>query len=170
MKTLTLNICLISSLFLLSACSKQGDTKDLQAFVNAVNQRPAAKVEALPKFNIPSAETKPSTIKRDPFAPYVNPKTLATRPDAGRTLEPLEKFPLDSLSMKGTVNDGQQLWALIESPAGLVRVKKGQHIGQNAGQVVKITPAEITISELIPEGEGRWGKRTLTLTLNGSNE
>jgi type IV pilus assembly protein PilP len=159
---------LLASLWL-SGCSKPTNIQDLKNYVEQINARPPqALEEATPK--IPSiALPEVKATGRDPFAPYINPETLAKRPDAGRPKEILENFPLDSLKMMGTVQEGNERWALIKSPDGLFRIKKGQYIGQNAGRVVKIDQTDMTIEELIPEGDNKWGKRLIKLNLNGSS-
>lgn len=153
----------------ISACSKGNNTQDLKAYVKTIEARPAQSIPPLLPLVSPKPFTLPATLKRDPFAPYLNPETLASRPDAGRQPEPLEQFPLDSLKMVGTVQQGQKMWALIQSPQGIARVKVGQFIGQNAGEIVKIDTSGLTVRELIPEGEGKWGKRMIEITLNGTS-
>ena len=153
----------------LSACSKGNNIQDLKAYVKQIEAQPAQKIPPLPALVWPEPLTLPATLKRDPFAPYINPATLATRPDAGRQPEPLEQFPLDALKMVGTVQQGELTWALIQSPQGIARVKVGQFIGQNAGEIVKIDTDGLTVRELIPEGNGHWGKRIIEINLNGKS-
>lgn len=152
----------------LVACNKEKQTADLKAYVKQIEARPAQPIPPLAHIPKPEPYSLPKKLKRDPFAPYLNPETLAKRPDAGRTREPLEQFPLDALKMMGTVQQGAQMWALIQSPQGLARVKVGQFIGQNAGEIVKINPTSLTVRELIPEGPGKWGKRLIEINLDGN--
>lgn len=161
--------CLFLASVSLTACSKDNNIKDLKAYVTQIEARPAQKIPSVPPLVWPEPFKLPATLKRDPFAPYLNPATLASRPDAGRQAEPLEQFPLDALKMVGTVQQNDVMWALIQSPQGIARVKVGQFIGQNAGEIVKIGTTSLTVRELLPEGLGRWGKRMIEINLNGKS-
>ena len=82
-----------------------------------------------------------------------------------RRKEPLESFPLDALSMVGTLfKNGQQV-ALIKSGDKLFQVKTGNHLGMNFGLIQKITESEITIREVVQEGSGEWVEKKAMLQL-----
>ena len=56
--------------------------------------------------------------------------------------------------------------ALVQTPKGnVVKVRKGQYMGSNNGQVVDIKSRQITLKETLPDGMGCWQKRYVKLAL-----
>ncbi len=103
---------------------------------------------------------------RSPFLPVNKPGTGGVRPEPGRQKEYLEQFPLDALKLVGELGFGGQTYALIIDPHGLVsRVTVGNYLGQNNGRIVAVTPSEIEISEIVPDGTGGWVERPASLSL-----
>ncbi len=83
-----------------------------------------------------------------------------------RPREPLEEFPMDSLRMLGMVTAQDHRYALIKAPDGVVhRVAMGDHLGQNYGEVVRITESEVGLKEIVPDGFGGWVERPAKLAL-----
>ena len=107
----------------------------------------------------------------DPFKPRkIEPmKTDAANklaPDLNRRKEPLEAYPLESLSMVGTLEKGRTLYALVKTPErDIYQVRQGNHMGQNYGVIVGITDTEIRLKELMQDGAGDWSERSSTLNL-----
>ena len=107
----------------------------------------------------------------DPFKPRKiepakgdNANKLA--PDLTRRREPLEAFPLESLSMVGTLEKGRTMYALVKTPErDIYQVRQGNHMGQNFGVVVAITDGDIRLKELVQDGAGDWSERSSTLNL-----
>jgi type IV pilus assembly protein PilP len=87
-------------------------------------------------------------------------------PDRNRNREPLEEFPVDSLRMVGTIDFNGHTYALVKAPDSVIhRVTIGDHMGQNYGKIVTITPSEVDLSEVIPDGFGGWTERPASLAL-----
>jgi type IV pilus assembly protein PilP len=82
-----------------------------------------------------------------------------------RRREPLESFPLDALTMVGSVGRGGQQTALLRADNLLHQVKVGDYMGQNYGKIVKITETEITLREIVQDTVGEWIERTVTIQL-----
>jgi type IV pilus assembly protein PilP len=107
----------------------------------------------------------------DPFKPRkIEPaKTESTSklaPDLNRRREPLEAYPLESLSMVGTLEKGRTLYALVKTPErDIYQVRQGNHMGQNFGVIVGITDSDIKLKELVQDGAGDWSERSSTLNL-----
>ena len=107
----------------------------------------------------------------DPFKPRKiepaksdNANKLA--PDLNRRKEPLEAYPLESLSMVGTLEKGKTLYALVKTPErDLYQVRQGMHMGQDYGVIVAISDADIKLKELVQDGAGDWSERSSTLNL-----
>lgn len=88
------------------------------------------------------------------------------RPDNRRGRQALEQYPLDSLSLVGTLSGSNRIVALVRSPDGAVhQVKLGDYMGQNYGKVVAIDDQQIRLRELVPDGSGGWQKRPATISL-----
>jgi len=98
----------------------------------------------------------------------VVPDGRKVEPDMGRPKEYLERFPLDSLKMVGTINrPGETLQALIADPSGAVsRVRPGSHMGKNFGRVREVTEARVSLIEIVPDGRDGWVERASNVTLS----
>ena len=80
--------------------------------------------------------------------------------------EPLESYPLESLTMVGTLERGKGVFALVRTPErDVYQVRPGNYLGQNFGVVTAITDAEIKLKELVQDGSGDWAERSSTLNL-----
>ena len=108
----------------------------------------------------------------DPFKPRkIEPvkgteatSKLAT--DLNRRKEPLEAYPLEGLSMVGTLEKGKTRYALVKTPErDIYQVRQGNHMGQNFGVVVGISDTDIKLKELMQDGAGDWSERSSTLNL-----
>ncbi len=147
--------------------------QDLQQYVEEVKARKSSKVEPLPEIKPYQKFEYQAQSLRDPFdsselnvkvrKPVV-PKSSQLVPKEGPP-EYLESFPLDTLRMVGTLSQGEQLWALIKAPDSTIqRVKRGDYMGQNYGQVVGINEDKIRLTELVRDEFG-WRKRDALLAL-----
>jgi len=91
------------------------------------------------------------------------------RPDLDRDKEELEKYALGSLDLVGTFLDFQDggFWALIKAPDGIVhRVRKGNYLGENFGEIYNINEDKIEILEIVPDPQaGGWKERDNFLSL-----
>jgi len=77
----------------------------------------------------------------------------------------LESFPLDSMTMVGTLIQGNHMVALLLVENRLHTVKVGDWIGQNSGKITKITEKEITVNEIVQDAVGETIERNSTLQL-----
>ena len=88
-------------------------------------------------------------------------------PNQNRPRQYLERFPLDSLSIVGTIRSHGIWYALIKDPNGLVhRVTKGNYLGQNDGKIISISTGGIQLRELMPNGTGGWASERAYLPLS----
>jgi len=85
--------------------------------------------------------------------------------ELNRRKEPLEAFPLDSMSMVGSVNKQGRPFALLRVDNLLYQVKVGDYIGQNYGRITKISETEISLREIVQDAAGEWIERPATLQL-----
>ncbi len=156
----------------LAGCSQSG-LEDLEQFINQARMEKGT-VAPLPKFKPVETFVYSAFDARDPFRNWQieplddvakNGSNNGLQPDTKRPREKLEKFPLDSLHLRGTLTIGKVRWALIGSPDNIVfRVKTGNHMGRNFGKIDSITEDTILLTEIVSDGLGGWQKRKSTLT------
>jgi len=72
-------------------------------------------------------------------------------------LHPLGLMTLDCLKFRGIAKHGKKLIALLQDDRGKsYRVSRGEPIGENDGRLDEITPSRLTITQLVPDGDGGW--------------
>jgi|SRR5690606_31384437 len=149
----------------LSGCA--GDLSDLRKFVEQEKARPPGPIEPLPQIQPYETFTYQAQGVRSPFRPDDSSATAASeqgqasgsgiQPDFNRNKEYLERFPLDTLSMVGTITANGQHFGLVADPEGAVhRVQVGNYLGQNHGQIIEIGNTQIKLTEIVPDGLGGW--------------
>ena len=79
--------------------------------------------------------------------------------------EPLEAFPLDAMTMVGSMVQGGRAVALLNVENRIENVHVGEYIGQNYGLITKISESEVTLRETVQDATGEWIERTSTLQL-----
>lgn len=157
---------LTASLFisiLLSGCDSSSNN-ELNRYINSVKLRPAKPIEPLPEFSpLPKFLYPETDNRRSPFKAKVVDQGFV--PNIKRPKQPLEAFPLDALKFVGILREGTTVWALIKQPDGLVtRVKPGDYMGQNYGQITSINNKAIQLEEAV-QIDGKWAKRKIVITL-----
>ena len=155
----------------LVACG--GDMDELDAYVNQIKARPGGRIEPLPEITPYEvfAYAADKEGLRSPFVPdtaqAVSGAAGGTRPDLDRSREYLEGFPLDTLSMVGTLNIADTQYGLVQTADGLIhRVIPGNYIGQNDGRITGISDSEITLIEIISDGIGGYIERDAAIGLS----
>ena len=87
-------------------------------------------------------------------------------PDPRRRKQPLEKFALESLAMRGTLGEEGIVCALVEAAdQTLHRVSIGSYLGLYNGRITNVGQEEVVIVELIPDGAGCWVERETTVSM-----
>ena len=86
-------------------------------------------------------------------------------PELIRRKEALESFPLDGMSMVGSLVKSGQPVALVKVDNLLYQVRPGNYLGQNYGRVTKIAETEITLREIVQDAVGEWIERPAALQL-----
>ena len=85
--------------------------------------------------------------------------------ELNRRKEPLEAFPLDTVTMVGSVIKAGRPYALLRVDRLLYQVKPGDYLGQNYGKIGKISETEMTLREIVQDAAGEWIERITTLQL-----
>jgi type IV pilus assembly protein PilP len=165
----------IASLVLLGGCGAQSH-KDLQDWMKEQGKGARGQLDPLPQIKPYEAFAYNDFDLPDPFKPRkIEPvkgeSTSKLAPDLNRRREPLEAYPIESLSMVGTLEKGKALYALVKTPErDIYQVRQGNHMGQNFGVIVGITDTEIKLKELMQDGSGDWSERSSTLNLLQSDQ
>lgn len=160
--------CLALAAVVLTGCGS--GKSDLDQYIDKIKARPGGRIEPLPKVKPYETFAYEADSLRSPFVPD-RPAGRAgasgPRPEVTRPKEFLEQFPIDSLAMAGTISQGNSTYGLVQTKDGLLhKVKPGNYIGQYDGRVVGVTPSEIQIEELVPDGIGGFYKRSAAIALN----
>lgn len=166
-----ITISLFLAALLLAGCGGE-EFQDLRDFVKNAGADMRGKVQPPPEVK----PYEPFTYDNDaglpdPFKPR-KPDIRGTghgganQPNLNRPKEELEDFPLESLKMVGYLSRKGVGEALIRSAEGKVyRVKVGNYIGLNFGQVVSVTETEVKIKEMVQDSAGDWTERESSLEL-----
>ena len=165
----------ITSLVLVAGCGGQSH-KDLQDWMKEQGKGARGQLDPLPQIKPyePFAYNDfdlPDPFKPRKIEPVKGESTSKLAPDLNRRREPLEAYPLESLSMVGTLEKGKALYALVKTPErDIYQVRQGNHMGQNFGVIVGITDTDIKLKELMQDGSGDWSERSSTLNLLQSDQ
>lgn len=154
----------------LAGCGSDG-LDDLREFVKSAHADKKPRVEPLPEIRTMETFVYSASDKTDPFMelnlkPPVTKTAGSGGPDPTRRKEALEEYPLDALKMVGTLFRGKQAWAVIMAPDGTVhRAQIGNHLGQNFGQITRISEEKVEVIELIQGSMGDWVEREAGIAL-----
>ncbi len=85
--------------------------------------------------------------------------------EINRRREPLEAYPLDSMTMVGSVVRTGRPYALLKVDNLLYQVKPGDYLGQNYGKITKISETGVSLREIVQDAAGEWIERTSALQL-----
>ena len=164
---------LCASLLSLASCSQ--DISDLQTFISQTKSAHVGSVKPIPQFKPYESFSYSAGELRDPFVATIDleddetTKTSLLNPDSTRPREPLEVFPLDTLSMVGILEQNDQLWGLIKDPQNIVhRVQVGQYMGQSEGRILEINETAIYLVEIVPDGIGGYIERDASIAIGGN--
>lgn len=158
---------------LLVGCDSRIDAVNEQ-MANIRNQPPLP-IEPAPIFSpVPTFNYSAHQLK-SPFLPSslaAELRVMAGKrvyPNLSRQLQPLESYTIESLNMKGSMrSQAGQIVALIQTPDGEIeRIQRGSYMGVNHGRVVNITPTQIDLVEIIPDGRDGYVERPRSLVLIG---
>ena len=181
-----LRICVILSFILsvslmLTGCLGSKDA-ELQQWMVEQKGNTAPKVAPIsaPKKFVPQAYTQQAAmepfnnqkllqaLRRDSSQSAVNLALIS--PELARRKEALESFPLDAVSMVGSLNKKNAPVALLRVDKLLYQAKVGNYVGQNYGRITQITDTEIVLREIAQDASGEWTERKVNLQLQAKDK
>lgn len=149
----------------------EGDISDLEAYVERIKNEEPLPLTPLPPFP-PERVVLFSCEKENPFENFNKRQELKSiipqqqnseeplppgrdceQPDIYRNKQPLERFPLDSLVVVGTITINGEIYGLVQEPEKkhmIHRVRVNDRLGENYGRIIAITDRQIDVVEMIP--------------------
>lgn len=174
MRTLLLSLVAVGAL---SACGTS-DQEEIQKWMadERARTKPSVKPIPAPKVFKPQVYTQDTAVEpfsREKLAQALRRETqqqgtasaALLAPELNRRKEPLESFPLDTMSMVGSLLKQGQPVALVKVDNLLYQVRPGNYLGQNYGRITKVGETEVVLRELVQDAAGEWVERTATLQL-----
>lgn len=164
-------LSLVVSGFFLSGCSSRIDTATSE--MKKIHDEPTLAIAPAPVFLPVPTFTYAAQGLRSPFLPSSLAEELKVMagkhvmPDLNRPPQFLEQFALESLHMRGTIHNLKgPLFGLIEDPnGGVMRVQVGNYVGKNYGRIMGITPTQINVVEVVPDGKDGFVERPRSLIM-----
>lgn len=170
----------IFALLMLTGCSGSSQP-DIRQWVNEQKNQARPTVEPI---NGPKKFTPQAYVESDSYEPfdvkkltqvlkrgadqYSNSELIA--PELSRRKESLEYYPLDAMTMVGSLSRNGQQVALVRVEKLLYQVQLGSHMGLNYGRVTKITETELALREIVQDASGEWIERMATLQLQENSK
>lgn len=172
----SLGISIASSLLLLSACDAVTKSSvDDWMLEQQKTIKPNIKPIPQPKNFIPKSYTTAGltdpfdnqklleALRRMTAEASANVAILAS--EKARKKEALEDYPLDSISMVGTLNQNGVPMALVKVNELLYQVKVGNYLGQNYGRIKSIGDADMVLREIVQDAAGEWIEKDTELQI-----
>ena len=159
---------LVATAVVVAGCSGESH-QDLREWMREQGKGAQGKLAPLPQIRPYEPFAYNAFDLPDPFKPRkIEPAKGNDRlaPDLARRREPLESFPLESLSMVGTLAKERAMYALVRTPdKDIYQVRSGNFMGQNFGVITGISDTEIKLKELVQDSAGDWTERSSALQL-----
>jgi type IV pilus assembly protein PilP len=173
MSPLAARAALVAAALLLAACGDERTT-EVRKELDAMTKDLRGKVDPLPQVKSYEPVPYKGESMLDPFvpgrivvaqAPGAGGGGGGVQPDLNRPKEPLEAFPLEGITMVGTLEQNKDMYALVKAGSNLFRVKKGNYMGQNFGQITSIDENQISLKEVVQDSGGDWVERSTSLQM-----
>jgi type IV pilus assembly protein PilP len=167
---------LLAATVILAGCC--GDQDELQQWMGAAERevKPMSSRSPPKKFNpqpyaalgaVEPCSTQKLTLALKQEARQPNSLLAA---EINRRKEPLEAYPVDSMSMVGSVMRNGRPYALLRVDNLLYQVKPGDYLGQNYGKITKISETDVAYREIVQDAAGDWIERSSALQLQEKAE
>ncbi len=167
-----MRILVLIALVFVSGC--YDDTSDLSAHMKHIQATTTSQIAPMPEVHPFNHYDYSAFDLRSPFS-LPKPEAIQQKiqqmsgclsPDPRRRKQPLEKFALSDLTMRGTMGDDGVLWALMEaSDFTLHRVSIGSYLGLFDGRITEVSTKSVKLVELTPDGAGCWVERETVMKI-----
>jgi type IV pilus assembly protein PilP len=139
--------------------------REAQANPQVPPQEPPKKFDPQPYAM--SGSVDPFTLQKlaVAFKPETREQNSLLTAELTRRKEPLEAYPLDTMSMVGSFVKQAQPFALLRVDSLVYQVKVGDHLGQNYGLITRISETEVLLREIVQDAAGETIERPATLQL-----
>lgn len=154
------------------------DVSDLKVHIVKVQENTSSEIEPMREVRVYDHFDYSAQSMRSPFD-VPQPETIQEKiqqmsgclsPDPRRRKQPLEKFSLSDLVMRGTMGELGVTWALVEaSDNTLHRVAEGNYVGLYHGKITSVNQGSVKVLELIPDGAGCWVERETVVAMTEAN-
>jgi type IV pilus assembly protein PilP len=161
---------------LLAGCSgSSGD--ELQKWMTEQRSQTRPKVAPIPEPKVFKPESYGQAVAVEPFSKEKLTQALKREssqasvngalvaPELARRKQALEAYPLDAMTLVGSMVQAGQPVALVKVNNLLYQVRPGDYLGQNYGRVTKINETEVALREIVQDAVGEWIERTASLQL-----
>lgn len=150
------------------------DTTEIKAYMETVQANTTRYIPPMPEVPEFNHIAYSASGERSPF---ILPKPEAIQesmaqvagclsPDPKRRKQALEKFPLGTLAMRGTLGESNKSWALIEASDNTIhKVTVGNYLGMQQGKIISVENDLIKVLELVPDGSGCWVERESVVSM-----
>lgn len=160
----------------LAGCDATGH-EDVQEWMRDQRAQTRPRIQPIPE---PKKFAPQAYTQEDGMEPFSNQKLLHVlrsevaqttsgaallAPELNRRKEPLEAYPLDTMTMVGSLIKQGQPVALLQVDNLLYQVRPGNYLGQNYGRITKVTETQVVLRELVQDAAGEWVERQATLEL-----
>lgn len=165
------------TVLLLVACGG-AEHQDLRQWMDENTRDMRGKIPPLPEVLVYQPVPYEFEGQLDPFRPSKIQPDAADRRGEGKAGKfqpdfdareqrnnPLERYPLESLTMIGKLVLNNRPMAVVKYDDKVQQVKVGDYIGLDFGLVTQIRENELKLRELIQNSDGEWEQRESSLML-----
>lgn len=156
----------------LAGCDSGQSTASIQTYLQVIQARPGAAIPPVPSVRPQRAFIYEAVALRSPFQVSSEGGTggwQASLVDGGlegeRVRQVLEGVDLAQFEMVGTLFNAWEANALLRVNGAVHRLKVGDYLGRNNGQIASIEAAYVEVFEVVSDGRGGWLERSLTIPL-----
>ena len=166
----------VSALALAMVACGGADGDELQKWMAEQRSQARPKVVPIPEPKVFKPESYTQVGAVEPFSKEKltqalkretsqTPDSALIAPELARRKQALEAFPLDAITLVGSMVRAGQPVALVRVNNLLYQVRPGDYLGQNFGRVTKINETEVALREIVQDAVGEWIERTAALQL-----
>ena len=156
----------------LTGCDNPQSTAQLQVFLQTIQHHDGPGIAPVPPFVRPPVFVYDAANLRSPFQKAHEGASRSWQTslvedgvDDSRVRAFLEGIDLEQFELVGTMSNERESNALLRAKGVIHRVKVGDYLGRNNGQIAWIDKAHVEVFEVISDGQGGWLERSLTIPL-----